>query len=121
VSGDPLFLALLRQASVPAPVPEYRFAPPRKWRADWAWPDHRVALEVEGGVWTGGRHTRGAGYIKDLEKYSEAAILGWCVIRVTPKDLCTLKTVELVARALTMRGFRVPDVGGRGTGQTPAA
>jgi very-short-patch-repair endonuclease len=101
VSGDPLFLALLRQASVPAPVPEYRFAPPRKWRADWAWPDHRVALEVEGGVWTGGRHTRGAGFLKDCEKYNELAALGWRLLRTTPSGLHDLATIALIKRTIT--------------------
>lgn len=38
-------------------VKEYLFHPTRKWRFDYAIPDHKIALEVEGGVWTGGRHT----------------------------------------------------------------
>jgi hypothetical protein len=36
--------------------------------------------EVEGGVWTCGRHVRGRGYEGDCEKYSEAALRGWCVL-----------------------------------------
>lgn len=62
---------------------EYRFHEDRKWRFDYCWPDEMVALEIEGGIWTNGRHTRGKGYENDCEKYSEAAILGWKVIRVT--------------------------------------
>ena len=81
---------------------EYRFAPPRRWRFDYAFPQHKVAVEVEGGVWIRGRHTRGAGFVKDLEKYSEAAILGWAVIRVVPDSLLTTG-LELARRALASR------------------
>lgn len=99
-----IFPALCRGFGIPAPVTEHRFHPTRKWRFDYAWVEQKVALEVEGAVWTGGRHTRGSGYVKDLEKYSEAAILGWCVIRVTPKELTT-RGLESAVRALTARGY----------------
>lgn len=72
---------------VPKPVAEYRFHPLRKWRFDWAWPAQKVALEVEGGVWIQGRHSRGAGFLKDAEKYNTAATMGWRVLRVTPKQI----------------------------------
>ena len=100
MSGDPLFLALLKRAKLPMPEPEHRFDPPRRWRFDYAWPAHRVALEVEGGVWTNGRHTRGSGYLKDVEKYNRAASLGWRLIRCTPSSLHDLATVRLVTETL---------------------
>ena len=94
-------------------IPEYRFDPERKWRFDfrmhgisfptYEW--HRVALEVEGGVWTQGRHTRGSGFVKDLEKYNRAATLGWRILRVQPKDLCTTETIEMVKEALQLRSI----------------
>jgi len=71
----------------PAPTPEYRFAPPRRWRFDRAWPERRVAVELEGGVWSGGRHTRPAGYEADVEKYNTATVEGWRVLRFTAKAL----------------------------------
>ena len=82
------------------PVTEHRFHPERKWRFDFAWPAWRVALEVEGGVWTGGRHTRGAGFVKDMEKYNAATCLGWRFLRVQPKDLCTVQTVNMVKEVM---------------------
>lgn len=91
---------LCRAAGLPVPVPEHRFAPPRRWRFDWAWPDIRLALEVEGGVWTGGRHTRGAGFVKDMEKYNAATIAGWRVVRCTPGDVRSCKVVGLLWSAV---------------------
>lgn len=70
------FTTVLQAVGLPPPVPEYRFASPRRWRFDYAWPDLRLALEVEGGTWTGGRHVRGHGYERDCEKYGEAVVLG---------------------------------------------
>lgn len=69
------------------PLAEYTFHPKRRWRFDWVFVDARLAVEVEGGAWTQGRHTRGSGFVNDIEKYAEALILGWRVLRVTPKHI----------------------------------
>ena len=62
---------------------EYRFHPVRRWRFDHANPEYKVAIEYEGGIWTGGRHTRGTGYKNDCDKYNAAQVLGWRVLRYT--------------------------------------
>ena len=85
---------------LPAPVREHRFHPVRKFRFDYAWPDAQVALEVEGGVWTGGRHTRGTGFLRDMEKYNHAAVRGWYVVRCTPDTLCTDGTIQMLKELL---------------------
>lgn len=85
---------------IPQPVTEHRFDPERMWRFDYAWPAHRVALEVEGGIWTGGRHTRGAGFVKDCEKYNRATELGWRVFRVQPGDLMAPATAKMLRRVM---------------------
>lgn len=90
------------RAGLPRPEPEHRFAPPRKWRLDLAWPLRRVALEVEGGVWSGGRHTRGAGFLADMEKYNRLATMGWRLLRCTPDELYEPATIELVRAALNL-------------------
>jgi very-short-patch-repair endonuclease len=64
-------------------VSEHVFHPTRKWRFDFAIIDKKIAIEVEGGTWSGGRHTRGSGFKKDCEKYNNATLLGWQVYRFT--------------------------------------
>ncbi|HUU23465.1 MAG TPA: DUF559 domain-containing protein [Phycisphaerae bacterium] len=71
----------------PAPTRQHRFAPPRRWRFDFAWPAQKVAVEIEGGTFVRGRHTRGAGFQGDCEKYNAAVSLGWRVLRYTSVDL----------------------------------
>lgn len=95
-----LFLALLRREGVRTPVREFHFHDTRQWRFDFAWPESWVALEVEGGAFSGGRHTRGAGFREDLAKYNEATRLGWRVLRVLPEQLDSLTTVALICATL---------------------
>lgn len=66
---------------------EFQFHPRRKWRFDIAWPDLMLAVEIDGGIWSGGRHTRRAGFHKDMEKINAATVLGWRVLRFTPQDV----------------------------------
>lgn len=82
-----LTIQAITSSGLPEPATEHRFHPTRRWRFDIAWTEQMVALEVEGGVWTQGRHTRGAGFIKDMEKYNAAHALGWVVLRAIPKWL----------------------------------
>lgn len=60
---------------------EYKFHPERNWRADFLITGTKILIEVEGGIWSGGRHTRGKGFIADMEKYNAAATLGFKVLR----------------------------------------
>lgn len=73
----------MRALGLPEPVREHRFHPVRRWRFDFAWPDRKIAVEVDGGTWSGGRHSRGGGYEKDAEKLNAAAVDGWRILRVT--------------------------------------
>lgn len=62
-------------------IREHKFHPARKWRFDFADIENMIAIEVEGGTWTNGRHTRGQGFQDDCIKYNEAQKLGWKVYR----------------------------------------
>ena len=83
------------------PVKEFLFHPTRKWRFDYAFPESKIALEVEGGVHTGGRHIRPRGFLNDMEKYNTAATMGWRVLRTTPDELRTFKTIEMIKEAMS--------------------
>lgn len=79
---------------------EHRFHPTRKWRFDLAWPIRRVAVEVDGGAFIAGRHARGAGIRGDCEKFSEAAALGWRVLRVLPEHVESGQALTWLEKAL---------------------
>lgn len=69
------------------PEAEFKFHPIRKWRADFAWKKQRLLVELEGGAFTQGRHTRGAGFVKDLEKYNAAVELNYKLLRYIPSKI----------------------------------
>lgn len=97
----------LRFLTLPLPEREYRFAPPRRWRFDFAWPHRLLAIEVEGGIWTQGRHTRAQGFLADAEKYNEAMLAGWRILRVTGEHIRSGQAIHWIERALTLTDDRV--------------
>lgn len=85
---------------LPQPVREHRFHPPRRWRFDYCWPTGKIAVEIDGGTWVAGRHTSGAGYEKDCEKFNQAALDGWLVFHFTTKmvtDGRAFSTLEMIS------------------------
>lgn len=116
----------IANSDLPRPELEYKFHPSRRFRFDIAYPEYMVAIEVEGGSWgkpvvchncgtvvkerkrnggmipvfSGGRHNRPGGFSKDVEKYNEAAILGWILLRFTPNEIKNGKAIEYIRRVL---------------------
>ena len=85
---DELHQRVLAQlVGFPDPATELVFHPKRKWRFDYAWEEQKLALEVHGGIHSGGRHTRGRGFVEDRAKMNEATLLGWTVLEVTPEHI----------------------------------
>ena len=85
---DDLHQRVLAQlVGLPDPATELLFHPKRKWRFDYAWPTRMIAIEVHGGIHSGGRHTRGRGFVEDRAKMNEATLLGWTVLEVTPEHI----------------------------------
>ncbi len=91
----------IRAAKLPTPVREHMPIAGRKWRTDFAWPDRLVALECEGGIYTGGRHNRASGFNTDAEKYNAMALAGWVVLRVTRDHIKSGQALQWVERALS--------------------
>lgn len=95
--GSGLELTFLRQLEglgIDGFVMEYRFHPVRRWRFDFCWPAEKIAVEIEGGTWSGGRHTTGSGFKKDCEKYNHAAKMGFCVLRFTSDMVKSGEAIE---------------------------
>ena len=91
----------LTTAGFPPAEREFRFDPDRKWRFDLAWEEHRIAVEIEGGIWNGGRHTRPVGFHADIEKYNAATLAGWDLYRVTGTMIANGSALKLIESALT--------------------
>ena len=66
---------------------EYKFHSVRRWRVDFAFIEHKLAIEIEGGVWVRGRHVRGKGFISDCEKYNELSLMDWRLLRFVPEHI----------------------------------
>ncbi len=94
------FPFLCEQFCLPKPVAEYVFAPPRRWRFDWCWPEYGLALEQQGGIFTQGRHSRGAAMLKEFEKLNAAAAKGFRVLYATPEQIATGAVIPDVEAAL---------------------
>ena len=73
----------------PILIPEFKFDSKRKFRFDFYCESNglKVAIELEGGVWSRGRHTRPSGFLKDMEKYNLAASKGILVFRIPSHDI----------------------------------
>lgn len=82
---------------------EHIFSQGRRWRIDFAIVDLKIGIEIEGGVWTNGRHVRGKGFIEDMEKYNAAVTLGWVILRFTPQDLNKITTFETVKKVVELK------------------
>ena len=90
----------MKVAGLPEPVRELRFAPPRRYRFDFAFPDAMLAIECEGGVHSGGRHVRGKGYESDCEKGNLATLLGWRVLRFTAATITDGRALAMIEQAM---------------------
>lgn len=94
------FFKMLERAHLPLPTPEHQFHETRKWRFDFAWLPEKVALEVEGGIYSGGAHTRGKHFESDALKYNTATVMGWRILRVTPEHLYDRATEKMLKAVL---------------------
>lgn len=96
--------------TLPAWKREFRFHPTRLWRMDYAWPDHRIGVEIEGGIWMKGKTGRGGAHslptniLRDMEKQNAAHLLGWRVFRFTPGQLKSGEALSLMLDVFAKKG-----------------
>ena len=89
------------------------FHPVRKWRTDYSWvyPEYRLAVEIEGGAFIehrtkdgkSGGHTRGSGFMKDIEKYNALALEGFFLLRFTPRQVEKGEALQMIEKWFTKR------------------
>lgn len=97
---EAIFAIQIRALRLPEAQREYQFHPKRRWKFDFAWPHLRIAVEIEGGTYTNGRHVRPEGFRRDCEKYNAAALLGWQVYRGDVKMVKNNILLDTVQAAL---------------------
>jgi len=100
--------SILQSYGIPVPEREYKFHPTRKWKIDFAWPAYKFAVEIEGGVWTKGRHIRGKGFSGDMEKYNNLAERGWTLLRYVPTQVGYSQIVRTIDRIKSRTLHRIP-------------
>jgi len=96
-AGEELFVVQMRCSNIPEPVREHKFHDTRRFRFDFAWPERKVALEIDGGVFSQGRHNRGKGYENDCIKFAEAAKLGWRVYRFSTGQVRSGEAISYIS------------------------
>lgn len=100
---SPLQAALefqMKAAKLPEPVPEYKIVPNRKFRWDYAWPDLKLAVEVNGGIWVQSGHSSGTGIARDAEKLNLAVLEGWRVLVFTKDPIKDGRALRWLTEAI---------------------
>ena len=108
VNWNTVLLEQIRLAGLPEPLREYVFHANRNWRFDFCWRGDGllVACEIEGGIWMQTDTGRSKGHAhperfeQDCEKYNEAALYGWTLLRVTPDMIRDGRAIDWLDRAL---------------------
>lgn len=95
--GEESFLFQVKLLQLPEPARNFRFHPVRKWEIDFAWPELRMGIEIQGGVWSGGKHGRGSGIVKDMEKHNALLDLRWRVWMYTPGEVTRGEALQHIA------------------------
>ncbi len=103
------FRTILKGLGAPPWREHYRFHPVRRYEFDFAWPEYKIAFEIEGAIWMkgGGGHSHPLGIERDIEKYNLAAMNGWRIIRITDKMLRARTLFQDEAATLVQDIFRV--------------
>ena len=97
---ETFLLLLIRTAGLPIPEPQYRI-PPRKYRYDFAWPEAKLLVEVQGGIWMDkSGHNTGYGLHRDYEKVNYASLNGWKILQVDKQMIEDGTAIRLIEEAL---------------------
>lgn len=90
----------LKALKLPEPQKEYKAIANRRFRIDRAWPDRMIAVEIEGGTYSRGRHVRPLGFEMDCEKYNLLTLDGWKVFRFTTNQIMDGRALLIMTQLL---------------------
>jgi hypothetical protein len=76
----------VKALKLPIPQRNYRFCPTRKYEIDWAWPDLKIGIEIQGGIWSKGAHARPLNILRDMSKRNLLTEYHWRVWEFTPAE-----------------------------------
>ena len=93
-------VAQIHLMRLPAPQREVTLIPGRRFRVDLYWPEARLVVEVDGGTFAAGRHSRGMGQATDAEKRNLLTLLGYRVLTVTTPHVRSGEAVRWIEQAL---------------------
>ena len=112
-SPEDLLAWQIKAAKLAVPERQYRYAPPRKLRSDFAFPDNRLLVEVQGGVFNRKAHGSITGILADIDRLNTATLTGWRLLRVTPAQVQSGEALALIEAALSPHSFEAMVAKGR--------
>jgi hypothetical protein len=101
-----LLLEICKQLEIPAPIAEYQFCKSRKFRLDFAWPEQKIGIEIDGGLFgqKGAKaHSSISGLLRDREKDNLLVVSGWRVLRCIPPDTKAPRNPKLAKQMGVLR------------------
>jgi very-short-patch-repair endonuclease len=72
----------------------------KRYRADFVHLPSKTIIEIQGGVYSRGRHVTGSGYERDCRKYNLAQSCGWKVFLLSAKMAKETFWIEKIAACL---------------------
>ena len=102
MNAEDLLAFQIKAAGLPEPVRQYYYARPRKLRADFSFPEHRLLIEIQGGIFMkrGGAHGSITGILADLDRLNAATLAGFYMLRFTPDQVKTGEALAVIEKAL---------------------
>jgi very-short-patch-repair endonuclease len=94
--GEQLFALHCRLELTEQPEREFKFHPTRGWRVDFAWPDRKLAVEIESSV-----HRIKNRFASDIPKYNALQLNGWTLFRFTAKMVVSAEAIDTVKTVLS--------------------
>ena len=88
----------IEESGLPAPMRNYFFLPTRDFEIDFAWPAHKLGVEVQGMA-----HRIKGKFKRDLEKRALALLAGWRVLEVGGDQVRSGQALEWLRSLLATR------------------